>query len=658
MSPVIPIGTDSWIEQQLPNAAHPNTAYLSVNGSGADGRKAYVFFKEPFQLDDVIDHAYLDLYAYGALAGTLTAKRITEPWQQNLLTWNNQPAVSALNAASVSLTGLTTGQRARLVLTAMMADVAAGAPFYGVELSLDAGTTTDKFFVSANNGTETLRPHLDIDWTSISEPPDNLSPGGGLAVSVDQPDLMWQWQAEGLLDEQPEQAYSQVQISTNDTFTAIVYDSGEQPNIQSSWAMSGTAYHAPTDGSSLFWRVRVRDTAGNLTDWSDYAEFVVVPLGAVTMANPPAGVEPVVVDSLTPDIDWAVPFTQESAEVIITKISEDAPDDSDDVLPTDPNEQPEPADIRPGDNIDGDVTNPAEGSPILEQTPPEEVWRFPKALTAGTTVTVPEDILDRAGVYEVSVQSTDDTMRDAINGDPGYSELKRQFVYRPAGGVTPVTDLWIEQVGPMIILHWTYADVLNYFSLRVDGKEKRHRILPGDVRVGGAGSNTFELKWWHAKPFHRHKYVIEAVNTVGGKHVQSKGNKRRYWTVSTTGIWLCDPSKSMAVRIRGTDTPDMSFREVGNTYDIPGSKKPRRIIDSVGGYSGSVTGFVMGMKARNKIEEIKDRSRKREMRLIFSDYNIPVVLEEVSLAPSADLPPGNRQYPVTVNFFQVDDFPF
>jgi len=229
--------------------------------------------------------------------------------------------------------------------------------------------------------------------------------------------------------------------------------------------------------------------------------------------------------------------------------------------------------------------------------------------------------------------------------------------------ITPVTDTSVSKIpgvqGPGIKLHWTYtrASEPNYWCLRVDGKEVNSRINPDNTRIGTSGGTaTHELSYWALEGFTRHKVVVDALNVgVGGG--QSRGNLRHYVTPRPVGIWLVDQSRDTAVQIRGTDSPDMSFREVGTTYDLIGGKVPKRIIDTVGGYSGSVTGFVLGPTARSRFKELKGRSRTKELRLVFSDLNIKVRLEEAAISPTP-MPLGQRQFAVSFNFFQSDDVGF
>lgn len=659
------ISGDAWVEKDLPAANHGQLAFLSVNGDATHTRYTYVFFQPPFPLDGeaVVSLALLHFFIYGAWTGSqnLTFERILEPWDENSVKWDNAPAVDATHAVVFNITGGASGDHKQVNIAPIMADVAAGAPFYG--LRIKSSGTSNRAIVSAENGTETLRPYAELEWTVDSDEPIGLAPGGALAVSTNKPELSWMWGYADVQDDEVLQAYSYIQIDDDPAFPSPEYDSGWQPNTLTSWALADTAYAGVPEGATRYWRIKVRDSAGNETEWSDPAEFVYVPAGDLTLNYPPDDPDPVV-NETTPDIDITLTdAAQESAELVLLQVDEQDPDESDDVEPADPDEDPEPDDVFDDDaeGIDGLEANPTEGDPVLEQPPPLELWRFPKSLTGDSVFTIPENLIDSAGVYQIAVRNWDAEPRDGISGDPGYLEVVRQFRYeRPSSSIVPVTDLEVSKRGPMVELTWTYpeGEVLNYFSLRINGREYKQRIEVQDVRVGS--SQTFTMKIWNLDPWKRHRIVIEAVKLVSGKHHHSKGNKRRYVTTKPIGAWLVDPSMDLAVKIRGLNPVDASWREIGTTYDIPGRPDPVRVMDSLGGFSGSVgnDAFVLGPKAADRFEKIKDRSQKRHMRLAWSRYNVPIRVEEGGLNPMSDTPPGTQQFAVEFGFYQVGEFPW
>lgn len=132
----------------------------------------------------------------------------------------------------------------------------------------------------------------------------------------------------------------------------------------------------------------------------------------------------------------------------------------------------------------------------------------------------------------------------------------------------------------------------------------------------------------------------------------SDGNATAALTPNPKGILLVDPDDNTRVKISGTDAPDFSIREVGTTYDIIGSRIPVRITDSVGGYSGSVSGFLRGPTRRDSFLTLK--GRLKALRLILSDINIEIRLEEVTgPSPRGDVADQDL-YDVSFSFFQTD----
>jgi hypothetical protein len=656
--PDIQIPVDAWVEEEHPAANHGASNVLSLSNIASKRRNVYLYIKPPFEIGDTIrSPAILKLNTYGAWAGQqITAKRVTGLWIEDKVTWATKPTVDATHSASATKTG--TGE-IDLDLTAMMGDVAAGGDYIGIELSVNG--SANLWLCSAQFPDETLRPLLAIEWSLPLDVPTNLEPTGGMAVSNPKPLMNWDY---GTDDEVRTQSQSWVQVSTDPTFATTVYDSGWQANTQSDWDLSLTAFGGLSTGTTYYHRVQVKDDTGRESGWSDPHEFVYEPLGTTDITYPdaattdPANGDPYV-DDLTPEIEHAAVTgaTQDSVEVVLVKVGEQDPDESDDVLPADPDEDPEPDPMF----LDASDDEGLDGTDV-ETDPPEVIWTYPKSPTAATSVQVDPDLLDSAGIYEIQHRVYDQPAaadRLELTNAPAHIETIRQFRYKRHGGPTPVTDLEVTKVGPGALLTWTYPTglVINYFALRIDGRERKHRIELGDVRVGT--SNTFQMYVWDLTPFQRHRIVIEAVDTetVRGKlrHVHSTGNKRRYVTPKPVGIYLIDPQQDLMVKIRGTDTPDLSFREVATTYDIIGGEIPQRVIDMLGGYQGSVSGFVLGQAARNRFKRLKKRSTRHNLRLAFSDLNFPIRLEETSLAPSSEIPPGTRKYECSFSFFQAGE---
>ena len=229
---IAPIGVDSFVKENVPAANFGDTPRLWVNGGGSsDQRFSYLYHSRPFPFGARILSAKLRLYLNGAWSGTnsLTCKRVTSSWGENKLTWNNTPTVTATNSASASVVSGVDGQLVEFDITNMMTDVSSGVAWWGwrIEMSQHA----DRAFNSADNGTASLRPEFEVNWTLAPDAPNDLAPAAGDIVSSALPVLSWTMSFPGGGSE----TSAEVQVSTSTDFSAPEYDSGKQPNTNAIW---------------------------------------------------------------------------------------------------------------------------------------------------------------------------------------------------------------------------------------------------------------------------------------------------------------------------------------------------------------------------------------------------------------------------------------
>src|SRR5690606_23745659 len=143
-------------------------------------------------------------------------------------------SVTNTNAASEQVSDLSPGDEIEIDVTAMHADVAAGAVPYGIRLEIDTDTADTRIW-SSNAPEAQFRPRVEIEWRRYVEAPIIVAPSAGQAVGVASPTLLWRgW------FEDSERAYSQVQISTSPSdFSTPAYDSGKVVNAESQWSLVG-----------------------------------------------------------------------------------------------------------------------------------------------------------------------------------------------------------------------------------------------------------------------------------------------------------------------------------------------------------------------------------------------------------------------------------
>lgn len=703
---VLKASVDAFVDQTRPAGNYGQAAYLGVNGDAAATRKSYIFFPRPFPPNAYVGTATLTLTLATTFAGarTFTVKRVTTAWGENTITYSAVPTVTATNSASTVVTSGQAGDQITFDVTAMMAAVSAGGAWYGVEVTVSG--TGNLYLYAAEGPDQTRRAALDIDWSMLPEGAINLSPANGQAVSLDSPTLDWEFDTKDHSAIR-RQAYSQVQRSTSSSFASPEYDSGQQANTQSNWDLSaiddsfslgtftvtiaspavftatghglivgdrvkftttgalptgltaGTTYYVsavpgantfrvsatlggadvntsgtqsgthtlfrfgvPAD-ATRYWRVRLWDDKGQVSQWSDPVSFIRKTKGTLAITNPPAPASNIV-NETTPPITWSLTGrTQKAVELRLYQYSGT--------------------------------------TKVLK-------WRLPKLVTSAVSYQIPNKLLRTSEQYNVAVYVWDTIDRAFTPGDPDYVLLSRDFTYQRAGGITAITNLTATTggiLGPAVLLNCHRTALPDYLCLLEDGIIVEDRIDPNTVlKSSGGGDFEFEFPWWGAKQGTSHTYEVEAVQNSAGILKHSSGNDTKTVTPDATGVTLVDPAitsggvglsaSDVAVLVVGPDShaPGFTIGEEGTTYAPIGSRRKVRVVDSVGGYEGTISGQVQGSAARNKLLTLKGRSPK-PFRLILGDLNIEVELEEVSVSPRGDIP-NDALSDCSFAFYQTD----
>lgn len=603
----INIRTDAWVNEAKPSLNYDKTNKLRVRGTGTSAQQyAFLFVAPPFPPSATVISATLTLHTAAAWSGTsiLTAKRVTETWKEHHVTWTNKPDVSATNSAAATVTDASAGDSITLDIADMLNDVSSGSDWFGIRLELD--DDAERQLVSSDNPTASERPTLDIEWRELPEAPVNLVPNDQ-HVSVTSPVLSWQFSERGSSDAQT-QASSQVQIHSTSDFTTPDYDSTKQANTESQWDLTGEDTLA--DAETVFWRVRVWDDNDAVSDWSDTSTFTRTVKGTLTLTNPPAAPSNTV-DDLTPPITWSLSSaTQEAYALSLYR-------------------------------VDG-------GTRTL-------VHSVPMTVSTDTSYTLPvlsseyQYGVVSGGTYEVVVTVADDVDRVYTPGDSPVYQVSREFTYVRNGTPDPVTTVTATASDAKVTVAWTRSATPDYFSLRVDDVEVMPRIDPADVLVSGT---SYEIDYWGAKPRVSTTYEVEAVVDSAGDLQHSDGNDTDTAETSPVGLWLADPDDGKAVQVLGAEGLELEIRVVGETFDVIGSRKPVRITDVVGGYVGSVAGFLGTKTDRDDFLELA--GRLKELRAVLGDLNLPVTLTEIATQP---MPlPNDRLWEVSFGLLQAGEF--
>jgi hypothetical protein len=455
-----------------------------------------------------------------------------------------------------------------------------------------------------------LHPYLEITYSTSPEAPTDLVPSGGRIISLADPTLLWSFR--DLRGENVQQSF-QVLISEDEAFTEPVFwDSGVV-------ASEANEYDLSTEGSfpglslatEYFWKVQVTDDQGLVSEYSDVQSFTRTAKGIVAITSPGA-----TVGDLTPPITHTFTGTQEATAY--------------DIFEAGPN----------------------------GNYPRNPKWHRPRQVTSDLTVTPPEGIIVRASprMYKVRVRVWDNLDRHGMPGDAAYVNAEQEFAYVRDGTPDPVETLTATQDGPIVELVWTRTAEPDYFALKVDGVTVASRIEPADVLDSGT---TYRMNYYEAQPGVMHTYEVEAVVDSAGNLQHSDGNDTADLELDAPGVWLVDTSDGTVVKLSGPDTPQLTVDEQGATYKPMGRRDPVRVLESIGGHVGSVSGMLIdadGVTAtqwKDRLLTIKGRRNSTDVRLVIGgDMNIPVIVGPIA-APHR---PDGVGYDATVEVWQRGEF--
>jgi hypothetical protein len=615
--------SDSWVNEDHPAINHGPDRRFFLNGDASHKRYGYAYFSKPFPGGALILDAELTLTLAAAWAGTttITINRIVESWKESQINYTNRPSITTTHQATATVVGGSAGQRVTIDLTQMIADVAAGAAWYGVQIQID--TTGNKYLWTSEAPNE-HGPTLDVSWALVPDAVTDLHPADGAIVGDTTPVVTWTFRD---VDGSSDQESSQVQVSTDPAdFSTPVFDSTMTANTDWQQEISSGL----TDGDTYYWRVRVTDENGNVSPWSDVVSFTVTVKGALTLSSPGA-----TVDETTPPVTWALGSgTQQAYRIILTDNFA----------------------IRTG------------GRSHIAYIVPTVIWDTGRVESAATTVHVPAGLIadDTADAYTIEVRVWDDTGRVSTPGSPAYSSDVQTFSW-VKGGPTNVASLTVAGDDPGLELTWTRSIEPDFFALYVDGVipggvdqngQSWDRLLPGDYLVSGT---TYALSWMGAEPGVSHTYEIAAVDNDAGVFKHSTGNPTATYTTSPLGLWLVDMDTGDRVQILMKNDPSgqWTIGEEAQDYYPIGRRDPVHIVTSVRGYEGSMTGLLAdndGTTAeqwKERLEGMKGTLGSDQIRMIVQGFNFPINLGAVEISPSAV-----EGYNISFAFAQTGEYPF
>lgn len=390
-----------------------------------------------------------------------------------------------------------------------------------------------------------------------------------------------------------------VASSTSATISAAATATGS-PSVTITRSYAGLA-----DGASTYWRVRVQDTAGVWSLWSDAAQFSRLSLGTLTITAPAASPNNFVFEA-SPAITWTFTVRTQSAWQVI----------------------------------------------ILDANG-EWLHTSGKLTSTATSYTVPAKIIHPLLTYTVVIRVWDTSNREQTPGVPAYVEASRSFTMSTSGAVTAVSGLTVTPAQPGVQLDFTRATAPDSFTVIRDDKVIAADLDPLDLLVSGT---AYRYHDYGAAPSKQQEWEVRAV--VGG--AQSASTPVVETTDATTGIWLSDPERGISVRLLGKDPGTWAMGEDAENHFAMGSTAPVRITQGLRGYEGSISGTlatVDGVSVATATANmwLLKGSPGREYLLTLADLSFPVVIGNVVISPDPHPEIIKR---VSFEFWQVADLPF
>jgi hypothetical protein len=606
---IVRSGLDAYVLSAYPNANYAAATRLRLDSTEAE---SFVFFKSPVPVNGsyTVTSAVLRFRTAVALGGSVTvsAQRVAASYKTRLLTWNNKPGVVG-SVVSQTISGPTTDTWWELDVTAHVQAIANGSPNYGWKLTTTSTSLLRLFSLNAAQ----YKPTLVVEYTDKPEKPGMLTPYGGLAVGIPKPVVRFSYSDPGGDDGLDA---VQVQIDAGNNFVSgIDFDSGWVTAATPELDLSATAYGGLSDGATTYWRVRVRDEAGGISDWSDVASFSRDDKGTLTITNPAAPASNYV-DEFTPPIAWT--FTGETQKAFRVRV--------------------------------GLASKPG-------------VWRYDsgKIVSASTSHTLPfryngRRILmdDHNYVVEVRVWDTKDRV-----GVP-YVQAQRTFAMNYDATVTAVTSLTATQptIAPWVTLQWQRGTMPDEWIIIRDGEVIEREDVAADLFVSGT---TYQFIDRTARGFVAHTYKVRAVVT----HKTASSSPTVTITPVCKGFWLSNENGSLQVLLHGTDIENMAYGEDAATHVAIGADSATRIVAGMRGIEGTFVGTIYSTENPTRTWDAHKQdllqmkaSPSTTYRAAFGDENIPVLLGEVSVSPAKDATPGQYSLRASVAFWQNGELPF
>lgn len=588
---------DTWVDSTRPNKRRPRGTQLRVKTGSAE---ALVYLSNPIPPGSVVTSATLTLWTaedFGGAAPTISVRRTAASYKNSKVTWADKPAVTGATATS-SHASTGEGDAWDIDVTALMQAVADGAAWYGFTVTSNSATAYRFRSAQANR----KQPRLVVEWAEAPDAPTRLTPSGGQAVNAAKPVVEADYtDTSGSTS----LAALQVQVSASSAMTSP-WDSGEvlASGSKARLDLAGTTYPGLAEGGVAYWRLRVKGSAGQWSDWSAVASWSRTAKGTVTIDSPSSG-SPTLADFTPP-----VLFTHSKVSVKTQVV----------VIRTDTGETVFDSGEVAGNN--GAETIEAEdGSAVLQ---------------LGVT-------------YEVEARAWDAADRIGTTGDPAYAFARREFTVSP-GATAGVTGLRFEESAPLpgLTVVFERSTAPDGFTITRDGVPVATNVPPEEFTRDGL---TFRYPLVNVRPNVDNVIGVSAVvNGVASPVSTATGR------VKVSGVWLVDKDLGRTLLIASTSSSKFEHAEDGETIVPLGATEGVRITQGLRGYEGEVSGVLAAIGGKTRDQWVDELLAMREetgkvRTLVLGTEVFDVVTWNMTVRPTGDSSPGLR--PCSFEFVQV-----
>lgn len=591
---------DTWVEALHPSKIRARGNQLHVFAGGGE---ILLYLATPVPRDGMVTVGLLRLYTYGSWGGaapTISVQRVGTKYVNSKATWDNKPAgTGTIVTASHASTG--GGDLWEFNVAPILQDVADGAAWYGFKITSDSAT--ELRFRSAQHESS-LTPKMVVAWTEAPDAPTTQSPDGGQAVNAASPVVECDYtDTSGTTT----LAAMQVLVSASSDMSAP-WDSGEElaSGSKARLDLATTTYPGLAEAGVAYWQIRVKDSSGRWSAYSDVASWSRTAKGTV-VADSPSAATPSVTD-YTPVVTWTPSKVQEKFQVLVMLLS------TGEVI-FDSGEQP-------GTATSWTVED-SEGEAVLASGPQ----------------------------YEVEVRSWDAADRIGTTDDPPYASDSVVFDVQP-GAPAPVSAITFTSGldgRPTLTVSWERATAPDAFTILQGGVPIATNLALADLDSFGGTSYSYTLT--NVRPNVANDIGIVAIeNGVASPIVSASG------TVRVSGVWLLDKDGTRSLLVAKTGGSTFDLGEDGETIVPLGASEGVRITQGLRGYEGSVTGVVANIGGKTRDEWVDELLAMREAtgkvrRLVLGTEVLNVVTWDMTVRPTGDSAPGMRS--VSFEFMQV-----